>query len=76
MIYESRVIGMIVMPKGEALYSEQATEVRIVDESGGEYVEVCQTGRVNLGKISITPEEWPALRVAITAMIAACKESI
>jgi hypothetical protein len=75
MIYETRVIAMIVMPKGEPLFSEQATEVRIVDEAGGEYVEVCQSGRVDLGKIAITAEEWPALRATITTMLEACKDA-
>ena len=75
MIYETRTIGMIVMPKGQPLYSEQATEVRIVDDSGGEFVEVCQSGRVDLGKIAITSEEWPALRATITTMLEACRDA-
>lgn len=73
--YETRTTSMTVAPKGEPLFSEQATAVTIVDESGGEFVEVCQSGRSDLGKIAINPEEWPALREAIQVMIENCREA-
>lgn len=53
--YEMRTTGMIVAPKTQPIFSELATEVRIVDESGGEFVEVEQHGRTDLGKIAISP---------------------
>ena len=71
--YETRTIAMAVSPKGQPIYSEMTTEVRIVDESGGESVEVEQEGRADVGKIMINPEEWPALRGAIDRMIADCR---
>ena len=73
--YESRVTAMTVVPKTQPIFSEQATTITIVDESGGEFVEVCQSGRSDLGKIAINPEEWPALRDAIQLMIEHCREN-
>ena len=72
--YETRTTSMTIVPKGEPLFSEQATVVSIVDESGGEFVEVRQSGRADLGKIAINPKEWPALRDAISLMIENCRE--
>lgn len=73
--YETRTTSMTIVPTHEPLFSEQATVVTIVDESGGEFVEVCQSGRSDLGKIAINPEEWPALREAIQIMIENCREA-
>lgn len=67
-----RETSLTVLPAGDKLYSEMATTVCIADDAGGEYVVVEQTGRVDIGKITINPEEWPALREAIDRMIAAC----
>ena len=74
MTYETRVTQMTVVPKTEPLLSEMATEVTIVDQAGGEYVEVKQQGRTDLGKIAINPEEWPMLKRAIDTLIAECRE--
>ena len=73
--YETRITARTIVPKGKPLFSEQATEITIVDESCGEYVEVRQSGRVDLGKIAINPEEWPSLREAIDNMIEQCRET-
>jgi len=72
--YETRTLSVIVVAKGEPIFSEMATRVEIVDEAGGEYVEVSQHGRPDLGKISINPEEWPMLRDAIDSMVAQCRD--
>ncbi len=74
MTYETRITQMFVLPKTEPLFSEMATEVTIVDQAGGEYVEVKQQGRTDLGKIAINPEEWPMLKRAIDTLIAECRE--
>ena len=57
-----------------SIYSELTTHVRIADESGGEYVEVQQSGRNDLGKIAIEPDEWPTLRAAIDELVAVCRD--
>ena len=47
---------MTVVPVGQPLFSEMATTITIVDEAAGEYVEVCQSGRHDVGKIAINAE--------------------
>ncbi len=71
--YETRVTALTVLPEGQEVYSEMATTIRIDDESGGEFVLVEQSGRDDLSKIAINPDEWPALRDAITRMVDACR---
>ena len=72
--YQTRVTRLLVLPVGEPAFSEMATTVEIDDEAGGEFVVVSQCGRVDLGKIAINPEEWPALRAAINRMVRACED--
>lgn len=73
MKYETRVTALVVLPVGQPTFSEMATTVEIADEAAGEFVEVKQRGRIDIGKIQINPEEWPALREAIDRMIAGCR---
>lgn len=72
--YEIRTTAMTVAPVGDSTYSEMATTIAIADEAAGEFVEVKQRGRVDIGKIQINPEEWPSLREAIDRMIKACRK--
>lgn len=72
--YEIRTTAMTVAPVGDSTYSEMATTIAIADEAAGEFVEVTQHGRVDIGKIQINPEEWPSLREAIDRMIKACRK--
>jgi len=71
--YEIRTTKLVVSPKGEEVYSEMCTFVELTDEAAGEFVMVSQSGRTDIGKIAISPEEWPALRDAINRMIAQCR---
>ena len=73
--YETRTMAVIVLPHDQPTYSEMATTVSIDDEVGGEFVVVSQDGRADLGKIAITPEEWPTLRAAIDRMIGECRST-
>jgi len=73
MTYELRIISMTVGPLGQPTYSEMTTTVTIVDECGGEFVEVKQHGTTDIRKIAINPEEWPILRDTIERMIAMCR---
>ena len=68
----TREVAIMILPETEPIFSERGTRIEIVDESAGEYVEVSQEGRTDLGKIAIEPEEWPELRAAIDRMIANC----
>ena len=66
--------ALMIRPKGEPLFSEQVTTVRIEDEAGGDcFVVVEQQGDSGLGKIKITPEEWPAIKAAIETMLKVCE---
>lgn len=73
MKYETRLMALMVLPVGQETYSEMATTVAIADEAAGEFVEVKQRGRIDIGKIQINPEEWQPLREAIDRMIAECR---
>lgn len=73
MSYETRTVKIAVVFKGEPLFHESATEIEIVDEAAGEYLEVSQCSDSHEGKIKIDPHEWPALKAAIDKMIKECR---
>ncbi len=73
MKYITRVTEIAVLPEHEMLIGEMTTHVRIVDEGAGEFVEVRQYGRADIGKIQINPDEWQALRDTIDQMIPLCQ---
>lgn len=70
---EIRITQLIVLPKGDSIFSEFATTVSIDDEAGGEFVVIEQTGSTDSGKVRICANEWPAIRRAIDRMIKACR---
>jgi hypothetical protein len=67
--YEMRTTRVIVLERGKEIYSERATSIEIDDEAAGEFVTV----RQGEGKICIDVAEWPTIREAIDAMVAACR---
>jgi hypothetical protein len=71
--YALRPIAWSVSPLEEPLFSELATTITIVDEAGGEFLEVEQPG-TGTRKIRIDPEEWPAIRDAINHAMECCKK--
>ena len=73
MSYETRTVKIAVVSKGEPLFHESATEIEIVDEAAGEYLEVKQCTEDYEGKIRIDPHEWPTLKAAIDKMIKECR---
>jgi hypothetical protein len=58
-----------VMPEGETLFSEKCTHVKIVDEAGGEFIEIVQqSGHINPQEQTIQindREEWEAICNAV-----------
>lgn len=71
--YSVRVTRLSVLPHGEPIFSEQCTNVSITDEAAGEFLEIEQQSAstdVEAQKISVTPEEWPALKRAIETLLA------
>ena len=71
-----RYTQITVAPEGEPIFSEQATHVSIEDEGSGEFLKVSQINHhaQKKGAFEITPEEWPTIRDAIDAMVAACRK--
>lgn len=74
MNYETRITQITTVPEGEPLFSESATDISIDDEAAGEFVVIKQSASMENGKISINPDEWPAIRDAIDRLIQECRE--
>jgi len=73
---ETRVVKVMIAPKGDRIFSEQTTLVEIDDEAAGEFVKVSQplTYKSAEFAIFITKEEWPSIRDAIDNMIKECRD--
>ena len=72
----ARTTRLHVGPPGAPLFDDGVTTVEIVDEAAGEFVAVRQPGAFSArgdGEIRIDPEEWPAIRDAISRMVDACR---
>ena len=72
MKYNTRCTSITVVPEGEKIFSEMATEISITDEGGGEFLEITQT-HSECGTIRIDPKEWPAIRSAVNRMMKGIK---
>ena len=69
MTYETRTTKMIVGVKGEQIFDDSVTEIEIVDEAGGEFLEISQDDV----KLRFDAEEWPHVRNAIEKMFKLCR---
>ena len=59
-----------VLPKGEPIFSHEATEISIVDEAAGPFIEIKQfppEGEEQSIKFNV--EEWPFIENAIDKII-------
>jgi hypothetical protein len=59
-----------VLPKGEPIFSHQATEISIVDEAAGPFIEIKQfppEGEEQSIKFNV--EEWPYIAKAVGKLI-------
>lgn len=75
--YDIRILKVMVAKPGEAVFSEAATTVEIVDDAAGEYVKVTQAKYEKDEEthyVEISPCEWPAIRSAIEFMVSECRE--
>jgi hypothetical protein len=75
MKYKKRITAMTVLKDGEALISETATLISIVDDGAGEYLSISQSGGSVVNAINIDPGEWIELRSSIDQMFAEMKEN-
>lgn len=69
MTYETRTTKIIVGVKGDQIFSDSITEVEIVDEAAGEFVEISQHDK----KLRFDADEWPHVRAAINKMFKLCR---
>lgn len=69
---KSRVTQLTVVPEGAAIFDERGFTVKIEDEAGGEFVEVCNN--CEGGTLRLDPSDWPELRRAINRMVRECRE--
>jgi hypothetical protein len=75
MNYESRLIKVIVVPKGEPIFSDEATEIEICDEAAGEFIKVTQQGGCAeyAKSVCFDPEVWEVIKPEIDRMISECR---
>jgi len=69
MIYETRTTKMIFGVKGQQIFDDSITEIEIIDEAAGEFLQISQEG----GKLRFDKEEWPHVRDAIENMFNLCR---
>ena len=70
---ECLVSELMIKPKGQPIFSEQATTIRLADEAAGNFIEIVQQ-RANHERqgehvIQLTLEEWREIRPAIERML-------
>jgi hypothetical protein len=75
MNFETRTLKIAVVPNGKPIFDNQVTEIEIVDEAAGEFLEISQCNDSNQGKIAICKNEWPEIRSAIDKMIKECRDN-
>ena len=70
-----RCTQLTILPEGDPIFSENATNISIEDEACGEYIRITQyTNNHNFGEVNINPEDWKTLRDAIDTMVASCRK--
>jgi len=59
-----------VLPKGEPIFSHQATEISIVDEAAGPFIEIKQFPQEGEEQtIKFNVEEWPCIAKAVVKIL-------
>lgn len=70
-----RCTRLTVLPEGDPIFSENATNISIEDDAGGEYIRLRQyINNHNIGEVNINPEDWKAIRDAVDTMVAQCRK--
>jgi hypothetical protein len=65
MEYESRVTQYTIVPKGQPIFSEFATEVLIEDEAAGEFIVIRQGTK----DVKIDVIEWEHVKKAVDKLV-------
>ena len=71
--YVTRTKTLIVLPDGEPIFSERATEIYIEDDAGGEYVVIDQSGNERENGVAVWRSDWPAIRDAVEKLLGECQ---
>ena len=66
--YDIRLTSLVVVPHDQPSWSEAAITVSLVDDGGGEFLEVSQSDG-KPGTLRIDPDEWSTLRKTIGYMM-------
>ena len=66
MEYAQTVTEITTSPKGEPLYSERATQIRLADEGGGVFIVLGQES----GEVRLDPEEIDLVHDAAKQLLA------
>lgn len=66
--YSTRITKLTIVPKGEPIFSERATDVYIEDEAAGEFI-IIEQHMEGYGKVAIDPYEWPTIKAAINQLL-------
>jgi hypothetical protein len=71
--YERVVTQITIKPKGEPIFHELATTIRIEDEAAGPYVVVSQCSSLaSKQEITVDIDSWDSLKNGIDEMIREC----
>jgi hypothetical protein len=65
---EFRPVRWVLVAEGNPIFSEEAYNIEIMDEAGGEFISVSSNLEGN-GKIDIDVGDWEALKSAIDSAI-------
>lgn len=70
MEYETRITKVIVLPKNQRIFSEQATTIEIDDEAAGEFIKIAQDGQT----VKFDVDEWEIVKREVDKMAANCRD--
>jgi hypothetical protein len=70
MEYETHILSLIIRPKNEPIFSENATIISLDDEAAGLFVKVKQlSDGLHPDQVRLDTEEWPVLKKAIDQIV-------
>ena len=70
--YERITTEVTIKPKGEPIFHELATKIRIDDEAGGPFLRISQVRDERNQEITVDIESWGPLRDGIEYMMSNC----
>jgi hypothetical protein len=73
MKYETLTKSVLVLPQGESIFSDRATETGIEDEAAGLFLTITQRPDNRDQTIRIDAEEWPHMRRALDKFAGMCR---